>query len=257
VARRDGGRRAMQARSMAAFVAGWLAVVVALLSPLDDLADSLFAAHMVQHLVLIMIAAPLLVIGAPPVSWLWLLPRASRRAVGRWWLRSRARLIAAPFTHPPAVLAAHIFAVWLWHFPKLYEAAIRSSGLHALEHLSFLGTAVLFWWVVLHPTGRRTLGYGASILYVGVALCMTGALGALLMFSSRPWYSVHAAGEQARNLTALDDQQLAGLIMWIPAGVIYVGVAVALCARWMADDARVTRLADARLDAAFAGGAER
>src|SRR5665213_2672737 len=137
---------------------------------------------MAQHLLLIVIAAPLLVLGAPPSIWLWALPVEARRAVARVVVGvPAAHWTARLLGNPPVVLVAHIAALWFWHFPRPYQAALEHPGIHILEHASFIGTAVAFWWVVLHPGGRRRLGFGASIIYVGVALCQSGALGALLM----------------------------------------------------------------------------
>jgi cytochrome c oxidase assembly factor CtaG len=152
------------------------------------------------------------------------------------------------------VLVAHIGAIWFWHFPRPSHLVIEHSGFHVLEHLSFLGTAVAFWWVVLHPGGRRRLSFGASILYVGITLCQSGALGALLMFSARPWYPAHAAGDALWGIAPLADQQLAGLIMWIPAGVVYLGAAALLFVQWMAADERATLMRERPPAAAVAGG---
>lgn len=150
------------------------------------------------------------------------------------------------------VVAAQTVALWFWHFPRPYQAALANPALHALEHASFLGTAVCFWWVVLHPTGRRTLGFGAAIVYIGITLCESGALGALLMFSARAWYPMHAAGERLWGMTPLDDQRLAGLIMWIPASAVYVTAAAMLFLEWMRTDERTVRVADgARIVAAI------
>ncbi|HEY4218207.1 MAG TPA: cytochrome c oxidase assembly protein [Gemmatimonadaceae bacterium] len=245
VARRHGGHRAAPWTTVSMFATGWIALAVALASPLDPLAETLFVAHMAQHLVLIVVAAPLLVLGAPPVFWLWALPTDARRTVGRAVTHApRVRWIGQMLSNPPLVLATHIAALWFWHFPRPYQAALEHSGIHILEHASFLGTAMAFWWVVLHPGGRRRLGFGASILYVGIALCQSGALGALLMFSARPWYPVHAAGDALWDLAPLADQQMAGLIMWIPVGVVYVGAAAALFVQWMTADERATRLGE-------------
>jgi cytochrome c2 len=108
--------------------------------------------------------------------------------------------------------------------------------MHALEHLSFFGTALLLWWTVLQPLGRRRTGYPASILLLGGTLMQSGALGALLMFARTPWYPLHAAGARAWGMSLLADQQLAGLIMWVPAGFVYVIAAALLFMQWMRTD---------------------
>ena len=221
----------------AAFAAGILVLVLALASPLDAAADALFSAHMVQHLLLILVAAPLIVIGAPSLPALWALPRRSRRAVGRWWHRAVAlRSIVHVFTSPGAAFVLHFGALWFWHMPAPYQAALRSPALHALEHAIFLGTAVLFWWAVATPVGRPRAREATGIAMIVGTLMHSGALGALLMFASSPWYPAHDAGAKAWGTTAMDDQQLAGLIMWIPAGAIYVAAAAWLFVKWMHRD---------------------
>ena len=242
VARRASDGRAFSHRTIVLFGAGWLSLAIALLSPLDRLAETLFAAHMAQHLMLIVVAAPLCVLGAPPTVWLWALPHRQRITVGRWWSRSAAiRTTMSLLQNPAFVLVAHTAALWLWHFPRPYQAALSIPALHALEHATFFGTAALFWWMVLHPAGRRTIGFGSSLLYIGVTLCQSGALGALLMFSTSAWYHVHAEGEQLWGISPLGDQQLAGLIMWIPAGAVYMVAAAALFVRWIRADERVVQ----------------
>jgi putative membrane protein len=221
----------------ACYAAGIVALAVALASPLDALGEVLFWGHMVQHLVLIVVAAPLLVLGAPLVPLLWVADGPGRRCIGAWWRRwpaARAvRAIAAVLTTPLLAWLLHVGAVWAWHLPAAYEAALGDERIHALEHLSFLGTAVLFWWVVLQPAGRRRLSQGMAILYVVTAGMQGGLLGALLTFAGKPFYATQSAGAAAWGLTPLEDQQLAGLIMWLPAGLAYLAAAGALFVLWL------------------------
>lgn len=234
-------------RSALLFSLGLASLVLALLSPLDEVADALFSAHMVQHLILILVAAPLCVAAAPIVPLLWGLPAPVRRAVGALWRRPGAvRRGWGTLTSPGIVFTLHTGAIWFWHFPGPYQAALQNEGIHALEHLSFFGTALLFWWLVIQPIGHRRLAYGAALLFVGGTLVQGGALGALLMFSPVPWYPAHAAGAHAWGMSLMDDQQLAGLIMWIPAGFAYVGTACALFVAWMRDEEAKTAHAPAK-----------
>ncbi len=221
------------------FAAGIAVIMLALASPLDAMADALFSAHMVQHLMLILIAAPLLVVGAPSLPALWALPRSSRRAVGRWWHGAVAlRSLVHALTSPGAAFVLSFVALWFWHMPAPYQAALRSPGLHALEHVSFLGTAVLFWWTVASPVGRPRASEATGIAMIVGTLMHSGALGALLMFARAPWYPAHDAGARAWGMTPMEDQQLAGLIMWIPAGAVYVGASAWLFVKWMRHDER-------------------
>ncbi len=232
----------------ACFTGGLLAVVLALLSPLDALGDQLFAAHMIQHLVLILIAAPLLVLGAPALVLLWALPGGARRRTGEWWRTGPLlpRLIRV-LTRPAAAWGLAVGALLFWHMPGPFQAALGSDTVHAAEHLSFLGTAALFWWVVLQPVGRRQLGHGGAILYVFTAGLVSSGLGALLTFAVRPWYPLQTGGFARFGLTPLEDQQVAGLVMWIPAGLIYLGAAAWLFVAWLRADER----ADERRERSF------
>jgi putative membrane protein len=239
---RSGTGRSVSWGHAGLFAAGLLMVVVALMSPLDALADTLFAAHMTQHLILITVAAPLLVLGRPLLPMLWALPAPRRRRIGRWWAgRPAARLALAAVTAPSVVWIAHAAVLGFWHVPATYEWAVRHEPVHAVEHASFLVTAGLFWWVVLQPAGRRRLGYGAAILYVSAFAGMMGVFAAVLTFAPAPWYVVEVHRTAAWSLTALEDQQLAGLIMWIPGSLVYLAAAAFCFVRWLDADNRAAR----------------
>jgi putative membrane protein len=213
---------------------------VALVSPLDALGGALFSAHMVQHLTLILVAAPLLVLGRPERAILWIFPRNVRRRIGAWWHRSR---LVRPgwriLTLPLVVWVLHAAAVWIWHAASFYEAALRNDTIHSLEHASFLGTALLFWWVLL-AAGRR-LDYGLSVMFVFTTMMYSGVLGALITFASVPWYPGHAEGARLWGLSLIEDQQLAGVLMWIPASIIYLLTAAALFVCWLRHAEEVQR----------------
>jgi putative membrane protein len=230
----------------ACFAGGWLSLAVALVSPLHTLGGALFSAHMAQHEVLMALAAPLLVLGRPLVPWTFALPRARRSTVGGWakrgWVRGPWRAVSGP----GAAWTLHAAALWLWHMPLLYGLALRSEAVHGLQHACFLGTALLFWWALLRGRGAR-LGYGAAVLYLFTTAAHSGALGALLTFARSPWYPGYAATTAPWGLTALEDQQLAGLIMWVPAGAAYLVAALWLFAEWLRESERRTLRREARL----------
>lgn len=216
------------------FSFGVLALVIALVSPLDALGSALFSGHMVQHLVLVLVAAPLLLLGSPQLAFVWALPGGTRHRAGAWWLRTRLpRRMWRRLSLPLVVGVLHAVALWAWHFPTLYEAALWYEGWHALEHASFFLTALLFWWVVLHSPPREDGGDGAVVLLIFATAMQSGILGALLTFSSTPWYLAHGASAGAWGFSLLEDQQLAGLIMWVPGSVIYVGAAMGVLWRWL------------------------
>ncbi|MGH2817433.1 MAG: cytochrome c oxidase assembly protein [Actinomycetota bacterium] len=226
-------RRSPGLRRVVCFYAGLLVVTGSIVSPLDALSASLFSAHMVQHLMLILVGAPLLVFGAPIVPMMLSLPRFARSV-----MRSieRVRVVDAAsraVMKPLVVLALPSIVLWAWHLPSLYQAALRDDGLHGVEHVTLVATAMLFWALVIGRRRRRRLGYGPAILLTFVTALQSAALGVVLTFASAVLYPVHVGRAEAWGLSALEDQQLAGAIMWIPAGIVYLGVMCALFAWWM------------------------
>jgi putative membrane protein len=232
-----GAARGIGGRQVSAFAAGWLTLVAALVSPLDGLGAQLFSAHMVQHELLMVVAAPLLVLGRPLVAWTWALRPAARRRAGAW---TRHPLWARPWRAITAPLGAwllHALALWAWHVPALFDAALANEAVHALQHASFLVAALLFWWSVLGHTAQRTCGAALASLFA--TLLHTAALGALLALAASPWYLPYAGRGAAFGLSALEDQQLGGLVMWMPAGFGYLAAALVLMARLLGDKAGV------------------
>ncbi|MBK9714494.1 MAG: cytochrome c oxidase assembly protein [Kouleothrix sp.] len=216
---------------MAAFAAGVAALLLALLSPLHALGDGyLFSAHMLQHLLLLQIVPPLLLLGLPPA----LIERLLRRAV----LAAAERALGQP-------LAAWLLgsgAVWAWHLPSLYNAALASEPAHIAEHLCFLATATIFWWPVLAPGGWARLGTLPALLYLFAAAASSSALGILLAATPPGMYPAYLRPtdrlgilpllRDGWGLTPAVDQQLGGLLMWIAGGLLYLGAMLGVLARW-------------------------
>lgn len=225
----------------AAFWFGWASLVIALISPLHPMGEVLFSAHMVQHEILMLVSAPLLVLSRPLVTFLWALPLSWRKSLGLW---SKTKTISASwafFTAPLTAWLVHAIAIWGWHAPYLFQLTLRSDAAHAAQHLSFFGSGLLFWWAVFFAHGRRA--YGAALLYVFTTAVHTGVLGALLTFSPHIWYPAYEPTTQAWGLTPLEDQQIGGLIMWVPASLVYLAAGLALCAAWIKEsELRVQRL---------------
>jgi putative membrane protein len=240
---RNAGRgRGVRVWEAAAFAAGWLMLVGALVSPLHRLGGILFSAHMAQHELLMAVAAPLLVLGRPLVPFVWALPMAWRRILGSWAAVAPIRSTWELLTLPLVAWTLHTAAIWLWHAPPLFEATLRSELIHSLQHLSFLGSGLLFWWALLRR-GEGRIGGPAAVLYLFTTSLHTSVLGALLTFSSRLWYPLYAGRTAAWGLTPLEDQQLAGLIMWVPAGLVYLFATLAIAASWLSEgDARPARI---------------
>lgn len=221
---------------MLAFLAGWCVLVVALLSPIAMLSEALFSVHMTQHELLMLVAAPLITLGRPLVPMLWAAP-------ARWRHRLKGGAGLSPawstLTAPAVVFLLHAIALWVWHLPPLYETAILDDRVHALQHVIFTGTACLFWWGLLRGRYGR-LGYGAAVFYVFATAMHSGGLGALITFATAPLYPLYVA-RAGHHVDPLADQQLAGLIMWIPAGAVLMIFGLALLSAWLGESERRAR----------------
>lgn len=225
-------RHAMRRR---AFLAGMAVLAVALVSPLEGLSGVLASAHMIQHVLLVLVAAPLLAFSEPASSILRGMPSSLRYTPGmvRRRLGPRASWLRLP-SHPVTVWLLHVGTLWVWHASVVYDATLRSGLVHAAEHLAFLVTALLFWRVVVSGVQARRVPGGLGLLLVFGAAMASVLLSVLLTFASEPWYEGYATTTRAWGMDPLADQQLAGVLMWVPAGAIYVGVALALFASWIA-----------------------
>jgi putative membrane protein len=230
---RAGKGRAIPRWRFRCYAGGIAVLFLALVSPLDAWGGALFSAHMVQHELLILGAAPLLVLGAPLIAFLWAIPRGWRRRLGRWAATPVLRGLWTALTHPVTAWTLHAAALWVWHAPPLYQATLTRADVHALQHLSFFLTALLFWWPLLHPSRHRRLGHGLAVLYLFTTALHGSALGAFLSLSGRPWYPIYAESAALWDLTPLEDQQLGGLIMWIPFGLLYTLAAIVLLGDWL------------------------
>lgn len=235
--RKAGVGRSVAWRQVWLFGGGLLTLAVALISPLDALSEALFSAHMVQHMLLLYVAPLLLVLGAPPVLFIWAMPRDWRRPVMGWWRQSLWRRLWLWLLHPLAIWSLFGTVLWVWHAPVLYQAAVRSRAVHVVEHLCFFGASLLFCWLLVnarrHQHRGDGRGYGIVLLIVFTTALHSGLLGALLTFASTPLYPVYSVGVAQWGVTLLLDQQLAGVIMWIPVGFFYLGAMLVLLARWL------------------------
>lgn len=209
------------------FLGGLVVTGIALISPLHTAADSDLVAHMVQHVLLLAVAAPLLVAGAALPAMLWCLPGGWRQQAMRRWRRAvqhqsgrgRIRWLVV-------VTVVHILVLWVWHLPVLYDAAVSNDAVHAIEHLCFLGTACGFWWAVgLGPVAVR----GQAIMAVFATSMAGTALGVAMLLASRPWYSAYPS---------LSQQEVGAVVMWAFPGIGYAIAAVALFASWVSHSDR-------------------
>lgn len=223
-------------RRRSAFSAGIALVAAALISPLDAISESLASVHMVQHMLLTLLAAPLIAWSRPLEAMLRSSPRSARKIVGRW--RRQTGLTPARtdlLRHPVLAFAAHAGTLWFWHAALFYEAALTHLPIHALQHVTFLFTAVWMWSTVLGGMWSPRVSLGTGILALFGTSLQGVLLSAMLTFAVSPWYEPYRSTAPLWGLDPLSDQQLAGLIMWIPAGLVYIAAALGLLMRWMGD----------------------
>jgi cytochrome c oxidase assembly factor CtaG len=204
------------------FLLGIFFMFLSLVSPLDELGDSyLFSAHMVQHLVLTMIGPPLLVIGTPG----WFIKPLVRNKI--------AFRIAKALTYPAVAFVLYNVDFWLWHAPPLYNATLENQNIHILEHLTFIVFGILNWWPMFSQSkDLPRLSIGGQVLYLFLSGMPSVLLGAGLTFSP-PLYAPYIAAPRVWGISAATDQQLGGLIMWVPVSISYIVVMSVLFIRWM------------------------
>jgi cytochrome c oxidase assembly factor CtaG len=235
---------------VAAWLAGVAAILIALGSAIDLYAASFLSVHMVQHLVLTMVAPPLLALGAPVTLLLREVSPETRHRVILPLLHSRlVRLVASPLVAWP------LFAIvmWLTHFSPLYNAALEDPSLHVAEHMVYLASGLLFWWplVAADPIPRR-MGYGTRLAYLGLQMPISAAVGLAIYFSPSVLYPHYATLARTWGPSALVDQQIGGVIMWGVGDLLMLSMLPLIVAAWMRADARRTSRSDARLSAAGA-----
>jgi putative membrane protein len=212
-----------------AFYAGLVTLFVALVSPLDALSDELFSVHMVQHLLLMMVGAPLVLLGAPMIPMMRGVPRRFRRSLLIPVARSKVvRLPLRLLTRPLVAWPIFVGMLFVWHQPAVFEAALGNEALHLLEHASFAMGGYLFWWNVVDPHPLKpNLPYLVRVPYVFITMIPNFTLAAFLTFAQSAWYPTYAESVLRHGFTAIEDQQLGGVVMWIPGSFIF-GAALVL-----------------------------
>ena len=231
--RRADKSRATVLRNAALFLTGWLILAGATISPLHEGGERSFTLHMIEHELIMLVAAPLMALSRPLGVMIWSLPASERIALSGWARRGATYAVWRHATAPLTATLVQIAVIWLWHVPGPFELALRHEGWHVAQHLCFLISALLFWWAMAF--GRNGAhGYGLSSLCLFITSLAEGGLGALMTFSMSPWYADYAAMRlQPMGLSPEQDQQLAGLIMWIPGGMLHAVVAVFMMLRWI------------------------
>ena len=234
VARRS---RASHSHHALCFWDGWSVLALSLGPPLDEWSNLSFAAHMTQHELMMIVAAPVLVAARPLGTLLWGLPRP----LGDLMTSSAVRRLGTWLSAPLAAWIVHALVLWAWHLPSAFEAGLRSVPVHWLQHTSFFAAAVIYWWSVF-SSSERGLHKGLALLSVFTTAIHTAVLGMLLTFSSHVWYATYTHAHNPWALSALEDQQLGGLIMWVPGGVVFIVAAMVVGAAWLKQmDVRTAR----------------
>ncbi|WP_183917037.1 cytochrome c oxidase assembly protein [Rhizobium lentis] len=215
------------------FWTGWFILTGALVSPLHWLGQQLFSFHMVEHELVMAISAPLIVLSRPSAMLLWGLPKIVRRQTGRALASNAMRSAWNCLSNGTVATLLHGVTIWAWHAPILFDATIDSPPLHRLQHLSFFASAVLFWWSVIWKKNR-----GLAAWHVFLTMLHMSILGALITLAPRVLYGVQTRASETWGLSPLEDQQMAGLVMWVPAGIIYAIAALTLTALWIRDSGK-------------------
>ena len=212
------------------FLAGWAVLSLSLVSPLHEAGERSFALHMTEHELIMLVAMLLLAASNAGGALAWGLPGPLRRSLGGNW-KAPLTALWRRLTEPLTATAIQAIVMWLWHAPSLFDRALDSRGWHVAQHASFIVASLLFWVAMLHT---RRGGYLLSAACLFLTSMVEGALGALMTFSASPWYAGYAAmGLSGIGLDPTTDQHLAGLLMWIPGGLVHVIAAVVLLYRWL------------------------
>ena len=218
----------ISARQVVFFWTGWSALALALISPLHWWGERLFVAHMIEHCILIAVAAPLIVAARPTAAFLWSVPKQLAVGVAAFMHWRPVATLWQGLINPWNAAVLHGAVLWAWHMPLLYRLTLIDIAWHRLEHLSFVLTAMLFWWS-LWRGGHHAAKVGALFL----TTLHSGLLGLLLTLSPRLWYPAQSILADEWSLTALQDQQLAGLVMWVPMSCVYTAAALFVASIWI------------------------
>lgn len=228
---------------LASYGAGLLALVLALLSPIDLLSGQLFFMHMIQHMLLVMVAPPLLLLANPMPILIWGLPLRLRQAAGRQLFGRHASLRRwlTPLTQPLVVWLAYFFILWGWHDPNAYNATLRNELVHDVEHLTFFGSAMLLWWHITGagPRWHKRFSYLGRTAYSLASVPGNMVLGVAIALAESPIYTYYLSVPRLWGISVLTDQQISGVIMWIPGSMMHLIAAIVLIARWQRQEARL------------------
>jgi cytochrome c oxidase assembly factor CtaG len=214
--------------------AGLSLLAISVAGPLDVFAERAFFIHMTQHLVLAMFAAPLLLAASPVSVYLWAMPERVRLGLGASLAKRRALGRVGGFlVRPPVALLAFVFTFYIWHLPAAYGAALENVGLHYVEHLTMFASGVLFWWPIIGPAPMRSeLSYPQRLLYLLLVVTPKAALAAIITLSDHVLYPFYVDAADLWGISDAEDQRIAGLLMWLPGNLVFLGALTVLFFKW-------------------------
>ena len=216
----------------ASFTLGLLFLWVAIASPLAALDHDMLTAHMVQHLLLVTIAPPAILLGSSVKAIVFGLPHRFVRVMGQLFQSTGLNQVGSTLTHPAICWLGAASTLIAWHIPAMFMLGLRSQTWHGIEQASFLATGLLFWWPVVQPrSGVSKWPESSMLLYLFLATLPCDILSGFLVFCDRIVYPVFLSSPQSRGLSALEDQQCAGALMWTCVTVVYLIAAVIVAAR--------------------------
>ena len=242
--RRRGRTRFANGWRLASYVSGLVVLGVALMSPIDVLGSQLFLVHMIQHMLLMMVAAPLLLLANPFPTFLWALPRAWRVRVGGWFQPNHPLCQMLQPVTGPGVIWMIFVAVYLgWHDPNAYNAALRNDLIHDLEHMTFFGASMLFWWRVIGagPQIGSRLSVPLRAVFAVSAVPPNMLAGVAIAFATQPIYTYYTGVPRLFGISVMDDQIWSGLIMWIPGSMMFIIAAIILLGTLLGNEKKPLR----------------
>lgn len=237
-------RLAVARWQLALYMGGLAAVLLALISPIDALAEERLSMHMVQHLLLLMIAPLFFLLANPLPAFLWGVPKKARLKLGR--LLARASVLRTglwALTLLPLTWSIYVVNLWAWHHPALYQMALKSEWVHDLQHVLFFSTALLFWWPIASPAPRLhgLISYGYRIVYLIAATVQNTLLGMAISLPERVLYPFYATVPQLRSLSPINDQALGGGIMWVSGHMYLIPIIVLVARALFLEEASIRR----------------
>lgn len=231
-------KKGRSSRLLSFFIASQVTLSVALLSPLDKWSEHLAWVHMLQHILLMMLAAPLMAVSSLGYIFQWVVPANIARHL--WIFKWKFQPFLDRLGSPAFIILLFAFILWLWHLPTLYEKALTADFFHNLQHLSFFLASYWFWEILINPLSKRLLHPGLALFYVFVTSIHTMLLGVFMTLSPRVWYEIYKIRAPRIGWNPLIDQQLAGLIMWMPGGLAYLAVTILIFARAVSEGRSVS-----------------